>query len=240
MDYTIGYLKEHSNLPGPRGNLSLLYEFAAAGDEALALACLAEIDGQTRDSPEEFAGMCGIVAYAAAHRSDRRAVVDFLRPYASHSSWRIREAVAMAIQEIAVGALAETLDCLAPLAAGNPFERRAVVAGLCEPKLLRDPAANAAILELLARITAGLDRDGRLDESETALRKALAYGWSVVVAHEPAAGKAAFAALLRLRGKHVRWIMRENLKKNRLAVLDREWVADMERRLAEGPSAPPQ
>ncbi|GAP16680.1 hypothetical protein [Levilinea saccharolytica] len=230
--YTIDYLLTHSNLPGPRGNLELLYAFAKSADEGLVEQCLAYITEDVSNSPEEFVGMCGVLGYAVLHREDIRGVIRFLRPYAAHASWRIREAAAMGIQEISVGRVAQTLAGLAEMAAGNEYEQRAVVAGLCEPKLLTDPACNRQILRLLTEITQGLAPEGKLSPAGEALRKALGYGWSVVMAASPADGKAAFEGLLDLPGKHVRWVIRENLKKNRLMRMDADWVGEMQQRLA--------
>lgn len=98
--YTIEYLLTNSNLPGPRGNLELLYLFAKAAEETTINQCLSYITADVENSPEEFVGMCGIVGYAVCHKAANQATIDFLQPYAAHSSWRIREAVAMGIQEI--------------------------------------------------------------------------------------------------------------------------------------------
>lgn len=228
--YTIDYLLTHSNLPGPRGNLELLYAFAKSADADLAEQCLVYASEEVSNSPEEFVGMCGVLGYAVLHRDEIHEVVRFLRPYAAHASWRIREAVAMGIQEISVGRVEQTLVGLAEMAVGNDYEKRAVVAGLCEPKMLTDPACNRQILRLLTAITQGMEPEGKLLPGGEALRKALGYGWSVVVAASPQDGKAAFEGLLALPGKHVRWVLRENLKKNRLIKMDANWVAEMQRR----------
>jgi len=228
--YTIDYLLTHSNLPGPRGNLELLYAFAKNADAELVRQCLAYLTEEVSNSPEEFVGMCGVLGYAVLHRDDIRDVLGFLQPYAAHASWRIREAAAMGIQEISVGRVEQTLAGLADMAAGNDYEKRAVVAGLCEPKQLTDPACNRQILRLLTAITQGMEPEGKLLPAGEALRKALGYGWSVVVAASPQDGKAAFEGLLALPGKHVRWVLRENLKKNRLIKMDANWVAEMQRR----------
>ncbi len=58
-----------------------------------------------------------------------------------------------------------------------------------------------------------------------ALRKGLAYCWSVAVAAYPEAGKPAMEKWLANEDKDVRWIMRENLKKNRLVRMDAGWVS---------------
>jgi hypothetical protein len=260
--YSIAYLKEHSGLPGPRGNLELLYAFAGeaassvahgwpgvAAWTALVDECLSAIKTDTANSPEEFVGMCGVLAralcIAKAGSGAVAPAIDFLRPYASHASWRIREAVAMGIQEVPTGGLSDTIEALRPWVGGNAYELRAVVAGLCEPKLLKDAATNREVLALLDSITGTLDHDRKLSDGENSLRKALGYGWSVVVAAcisagatdtvttphtsatNPGDGKEAFEKLLSRRGKHIAWIVRENLKKNRLVKADPDWVERM-------------
>jgi len=57
------------------------------------------------------------------------------------------------------------------------------------------------------------------------LKKGLGYCWSVAVAALPDEGKALFSAWLDTTDKDIRWILRENLKKNRLLTLDPEWVS---------------
>ena len=230
-EFTIDYLMANSHLPGPRGNLELLYEFAKGATKEMTDKCLAYIKLDTANSPEEFVGMCGVLGYAVSHREDNAGTIAFLAQYATHSSWRIREAVAMGIQEISVGNLDETLGNIGPLAKGNSLEMRAVVAGLCEPKLLKDKKIDRKILALLGSITKTLDHDEKLDNGDDSLRKALGYGWSVVVAASPEDGKKEFEKLFALSGKHVRWIIRENLKKNRLIKMDGEWVAGCAKRL---------
>ena len=220
-------LLAESGLPGPRGNLALLYEFAASCSPKEAEACLKYIKADTGNSPEEFVGMCGVLGWAVANRADLDAVFAHLTRYASHASWRIREAVAMAIQEVGVEDLAPVLTRLAAFAKGNPLEMRAVVAGLCEPKLLTEERTNIEILGVLGRITDSLRHGRKLSDDELSLRKALGYGWSVVVWKTPGPGKQAFEALLRDENKNLRWIARENLKKDRLRKMDAAWVEEM-------------
>lgn len=229
--FTIEYLMENSHLPGPRGNLELLYEFAKNADEKTIDKCLGFIKPDTANSPEEFVGMCGVLGHAVAYRNDNEETLAFLAKYASHASWRIREAVAMGIQEISVGNLEATIANIGTLASGNRLEQRAVVAGLCEPKLLKDKKLDRKVLATILSITKTLAHDEKISEAEDSLRKALGYGWSVVIAATPDDGKKEFEKLFDLRGKHVRWIIRENLKKNRLAKMDAEWVAACGKRL---------
>ncbi len=107
-----------------------------------------------------------------------------------------------------------------------------MVAGLCEPKLLLDETNNGRILTILTTLTHHLNHDRKLDPAEESLRKALGYGWSVVIVATPERGQRTFEALLALPGKHVQWIVRENLKKNRLLRLNAAWVTDCQQRLS--------
>jgi predicted NAD/FAD-dependent oxidoreductase len=57
-----------------------------------------------------------------------------------------------------------------------------------------------------------------------ALRKGLAYCWSVALVANPESGKQMMEKWLEDSDKDIRWIMRENLKKNRLIRMDFAWV----------------
>ena len=229
--YTVNYLKEHSNLPGPRGNLELLYSFAKVATELEINDCLKYIQRDTKNSPEEFVGMCGIVGFAVYNQDKNEFVLEYIRKFASHSSWRIREAVAMAIQEISANNMKETLENIVTMKNGNCYEKRAVVAGLCEPKLLKDEKIATKVLDILKEITEVFNHNNKLKDEEDSLRKALAYGWSVAIVHAPEKGKQAFEQLFSNNGKHIKWIIKENLKKNRLIRMDYQWVTDMKNRL---------
>ena len=224
---TIDYLLENSKLPGPRGNLELLYSFSQEADRATSQKCLAYIKEDTANSPEEFVGMCGIVSYAVLNKDNVEETIKYLSKYASHGSWRIREAVAIGIQEIAEKKMELVLKSLEPWARGNALEKRAVVAALCEPKLLSDQKVNQQILKILETITQCFASLDKLTEEEKILRKSLGYGWSVLIVALPEAGKKSFQAYLKNKNKHINWIVKENLKKNRLLKMDKEWVDSM-------------
>jgi hypothetical protein len=220
----IRFLLEYSNLPGPRGNLPLLYEFSKNADENEIKKCIEFINPDVRNSPEEFVGMCGILSYSLSYQNDHKKVISFLKKYASHGSWRIRESVAISIQEISEGILEELIIELRNSLQANDFEKRAIVAGLCEPKLLKNKKINLEILNILIESTKSLAHDQKLDEGSTSLRKALGYGWSVVIINIPAEGKQTFEKMFDLNGKHIKWILKENLKKKRLMRMDSKWV----------------
>jgi hypothetical protein len=92
-----------------------------------------------------------------------------------------------------------------------PRAKCAAVAGLCEPRLLREPADTARAVELCSRIThslAALPADERRSNDMRALRKALGYCWSVAVAANPPNGLAGFLALSQSSDPDVVWIVR--------------------------------
>jgi hypothetical protein len=189
--------------------------------------CLGRIQPGTANGPEEFVGMCGIVGHAVANRADVAGVLAHLRPYASHASWRIREALAIGIQEMFDLNHRLDLDDLSSWVDGSSLEQRAVLAALCEPKLLRDGRTNIAVLDILRKITARFDGQVKIPEDRKVLRQALGYGWSVAIAAQPKEGRKLFESFIKTRNKHIAWILRENLKKNRLTRMDPKWVAGM-------------
>jgi hypothetical protein len=203
------YLIAESRLPGPRANLELAHAAALEGDPAQ----LTEL----RRSDHEFAVMCGVMG-----------LDDFaeLRRWANDPRWRVREAVAMAVQRIGGAAAVEHMRAWAN---GTRLEQRAAVAALCEPPLLADESVARAALEVLDAVTASLAEDRGDPEGEKALRKALAYGWSVAVVALPDPGRALMERWIADGDAGTRRIMRENLRKARLARADGEWV---ERQLA--------
>lgn len=174
--------------------------------------------------------MCGIVGYAVRNKNNNELVIETIRKYASHKSWRIREAVAMGIQEISEENMQATLKNISKMQVGNFYEKRAIVTGLCEPKLLKDIKVANTVISILKEITETFNHN-KLADDEESLRKALAYGWSVAIVHAPVIWKKAFEKLLERESKHIKWTIKENLKKNRLIKMDTDWGKKMEKRL---------
>lgn len=227
------FLAEHSNLPGPRGNLELADALAAAveamarGDAGRMWLLAVDMASETAaaapvNDPREFVAFCGVRALASVAAVDasrlREALVR-LRAAANDERWRLREAVAMALQrllavhdEAALAALGEWVQT------GNCLEWRAVAAALADPPLLkrRDLAERALALhrDILARVAVVADRRAA---DFRALRQGLGYSLSVVVAAVPDAGFALLRQLAASSDGDVKWIVAENLKKSRLA-----------------------
>jgi hypothetical protein len=212
VDDLAAYLAEHSGLPGPRGNL----ELAQAAAEELDHATL---EGLAR-SDDEFEAFCGVVGLGRAIAEGRRDLLPRLRAHAGDARWRVREAVAMALQRWGDADLAAMLDEAATWASGSRYEQRAAAAGLCEPRLLRDRAAVRRVLDVLDGITATLPgAPDRREDAYRTLRQALGYCWSVAIAANPADGLPAFARWRAVDDPDVEWVVRENLHKARLRAL---------------------
>jgi hypothetical protein len=56
-------------------------------------------------------------------------------------------------------------------------------------------------------------------------QKGLAYCWSVAAAAHPEKGKKLIEKWVKSKDKDVIWVMKQNLKKNRLIKMDKEWVS---------------
>jgi hypothetical protein len=232
------FLLRESGLPGPRGNIELAQAVATTGT-------LEQFQGLLQNGPDqapfgtsrEFLAVCGVVGLGAVAAQGDRGVLPLIRSWANDPRWRVREGVAMALQRLGDADFAVLLRTLTPWCDGSPLERRAVVAGLSEPRLLRRKEdASAALLLVEKVLRSVIQEDDRRSSDFLALRKGLGYGWSVMVAALPEKGKPATERWLDCRDPDVRWILKENLEKNRLLRMDPVWVQRMRRRLAAGPA----
>ncbi|MFZ5912116.1 MAG: hypothetical protein ACOYYU_19085 [Chloroflexota bacterium] len=225
LDDWDAYLRAESGLPGPRGNLELAQVVADLGDRARFEHFLAFDPARAPvNTPDGFLAFCGVVGLGKLIAAGQADLWPRLRGYACDPRWRIREAVAMALQRIGQADMGTLLDKMEAWSAGNWLEMRAAAAGLAEPALLREERHILRALEILERITAAVEAAQQRDEDFKILRQGLGYCWSVVVAALPAQGKQMMERWLFSPDKDVRWIMKENLKKNRLARLDKAWV----------------
>jgi hypothetical protein len=220
------FLLSESGLPGPRGNLELAQAVADVGNEALFRRLLTFDPTQApTNSPYEFLAFCGVVGLGKLLSQGQDEVLPLLRQYAADPRWRIREAVAMALQRWAEKDMDALIQAMNAWSAGNLLEQRAAAAALCEPKLLVEEKQIVAVLQILDEITASILRlEQRKSAEFQALKKGLAYCWSVAVAAGPKAGQPLMEKWLTSDDKDIRWIMKENLQKNRLVRIDSAWV----------------
>lgn len=231
-DKLLDYLAAKGNLPGPRGNLELaaafantLAEHSGAATGNLWLLCLK----MTAISPEEapvntpdefipFCGTVGIGSIAATHSHYFEEALSGLRKLANDQRWRMREGVAMGLQRLAASnAKAVLNDFNNWISNGSLLELRAVAAAVAEPPLLKDEAVAKEALLLNQQIIQKLiESDDRKSENFRVLRKALGYTLSVVIVPLPVEGFEFLRQLTKIGDADVNWIIRENLKKNRL------------------------
>ncbi len=222
LDNWDSYLLKESGLPGPRGNIELAQVVADEGDLNLFQRYAAyTADLAPVNSPYEFLAFCGVVGLGRLLAGGNADLLKVLRIHASDPRWRVREAVAMALQRFGDVNMDQLIAAMRGWSKGTPLEQRAVAAALCEPRLLGQAKHAKAVLQILDRITASLARvKNRRGEDFLALRKGLGYCWSVAVAALPDEGKALMEKWLNTADKDIQWIMRENLKKTRLARMD--------------------
>lgn len=222
-----GFLMAESGLPGPRANLELLQAVADEGSAERFARYLANDAGPAApNTPQEYLLLCGVIGQGKLLAEGDHGALDRLRAHASDPRWRVREVVAMALQRTGDRDMAALLQDMEAWSQGSVLEQRAAAAALCEPRLLKERSHAERTLQLLDQITESLSRQtDRKGEGFQALRKGLAYCWSVAVAAAPDAGKRAMERWLRDSNPDLRWIMKENLRKNRLERMDAAWVA---------------
>lgn len=230
LDDWVPFLKKNSGLPGPRGNLELAHAVAEEGSKKQFehfLSFHAE-----ENTPEVFLVFCGLVGLGKLAASQPK-LFDELRSYASDPRWRIREAVAMGLQLAGDQDMDLLLREMQEWSKGNWYEKRAAAATLAEPRLLKQPKHTKQVLQILNEITNSMEEaNGTKDEPFKVVRQGMGYCWSVAVAALPEAGKPIMEKWLRSPDNDIRWVMKENLKKNRLIKMDANWVKACNRKLA--------
>ena len=228
-DNWIAYLKENSGLPGKRANLELLMIVVDLGDEEFFKSCLKYHDKIAPTNTQgEFIAMCGVTGLGKLITNGKPEYLKLLREYASDTRWRVREGVAFGLQIIGEKNFDKLIPGIREWINGNDYEKRAVMAGLCEPKLLRENNNSEIVLEILVEIIESVKNiSERKRESFRVLKKGLGYGLSVAIVSNPEKGKAIFEKLKNISDKDIAWILNENLKKKRLEKIDKDWTDKM-------------
>jgi len=220
------YLRRESGLPGQRANLELAQVVADEGDEARFehLRSYSPEKALT-NTPGEFLAFCGVLGLGKLTAEGRTELLEVLKRYADDPRWRVREAVAMALQRFGDADIGALLREMEGWVGGSYLERRAAAAALCEPRLLADQGVKVRVLHILDDITRSIEASNdRKDPDFKVLRQGLGYCWSVAVAASPKEGMRWMERWLHSSDPDVSWIMRENLKKKRLERLDPVWV----------------
>lgn len=242
------YLVANSNLPGPRANLELAHAFGdvvggLSGPDARRIwrLCLGYCKIPEKEapsnSPREFLPFCGAIGLGSlgcAVPALYRDSIAELRTLAHDGRWRTREAVATALQRM-MARSPGLMEALGDWVADEDWLlMRAVAAGVAEPPLLRDPALASTALGLHRRILARLVLATARDSPEfKTLRQALGFTLSVVAAALGDEGVGYLRELATSKDADVLWVVRENLKKDRMRRRHPKEVEAIERLLSE-------
>lgn len=223
------YLRERSNLPGPRANLELADQFgrvfdgrAVSGEEWAFLTELSQ-DASPANDPGEILPFCAVHAFAVSFPSQeegrRKEVLGHVLDAMRDGRWRMREAAAAACGILGLKE-PETLLAWLEEISDDPdlLVKRGIVAGLADPQLLKDESIAKRAIVFCDRIlseTASLGPEAYRTEAFRVLRQGLNYAPSVLAAARPLEG---FDMLRRYAAgnRQIRAIIKENVKKNRL------------------------
>lgn len=227
------HLTAHSNLPGPRGNLTLAHAFADCFEnKTVSRELLDMLIGWVHISSEEapandsreYLPFCGILAlgahYVYACDGTKAAIMDQFKTAMNDTRWRMREGAAMGFQRIAEKDFGPIRDCFTAWYPDSTFlEKRAFIAALAHSPILGDREIARYSLHISADIlddVMAVEKQRRRSEEFTALSKGLQYALSVFTAALPAEG---FSLLKRYAGEddpQIRKIIRSNIGKSRL------------------------
>jgi hypothetical protein len=226
------YLVANSNLPGPRANLELakafsdlVEDFSKNQSENLwqlnsEFIKISADEAPTND-PAVFVAFCGangIGAVGAADSQYFEPALSTLKILANDSRWRMREAVCFGLQRMLAQNSLETLKELESwLIDGTLLELRAVAVAVAEPVFMKNSQFASTALNFHQQI---FDRvliiDDRKSENFRILRKALGFTLGVVICGVPEPGFELMQNLVKSNDADLLWIVKENLKKNRL------------------------
>ena len=220
------YLMQESGLPGPRVNIKLVQAVAEVGTKERFLSLLSYTSEKAPiNTPEEFLAFCGTLGLGKLIEGGEEEYLERLRLLASDPRWRTREAVAMALQLYGEKNMDNLIKEMEQWTKGSNYEKRAVAAALCEPRLLKQKEQVSKVLIILDEITDSImqTRD-RKDEGFKALKKGMGYCWSVAIVAYPDKGKKMFEKWGYSTDKEINWIIKENLRKKRLDKMDKKWT----------------
>ncbi|MHB8841214.1 MAG: hypothetical protein ACYC56_05410 [Candidatus Aquicultor sp.] len=227
------YLCANSNLPGPRGNLTLAFKFAdyfekeSIGKDVLGLLITwvdISPDEAPTNNPREYLTFCGILAlgahYCYADETTKSLIMDRLKRAMSDTRWRTREGAAMGFQRIAEKDFNSIKNYFSMWYKGsNNFEKRALIAALAHPPILKDKEIARFSLKISEDILNDIlssDKASRRSEDFTVLSKGLQYALSVFVAHLPEEGFAFLKKWAQAPDPDIKKIIKANLGKSRL------------------------
>ena len=211
------FLEKESKLPGPAANLNLLRQFIIDATAEQTALCLSVLDKKPDpNSPATFVASCGVAASANP---------EIFKKAANSDNWRIRESAVLGLQNLGLKDLDSLYSIFDSWENANLLEKRCIAATLCEPALIKTGEKAEKILGVLNEYMEIIEMEKNVKSDEyKVFKKSMGYCISVAVAANPEKGKEFFEAWMRSPNSEVRWILSENLKKDRLRKMDSEWV----------------
>jgi hypothetical protein len=213
----LSVLEKESKLPGPSANLSLLRQFIKEATPEQAALCLSIFDKKPdANSPATFVAMCGVAACGNP---------EIFRKAANSDNWRLREAAVFGLQNLGLNNVDSLYAVFESWENANLLEKRCIAATLCEPALIKTEEMAAKILGVLNEYMEIIELEKNTKSEEyRVFKKAMGYCISVVIAANPEKGKEFFEEWMRSPSLEIRWVLSENLKKDRLRKMDSNWV----------------
>lgn len=176
------------------------------------------------NDPSEMLPFCAALAagtqYSYADEGRKAQIREILLAAMNDERWRMREGAAMGYQRMAekdFAAAREIFDSVCP--ASNFLEKRAIIAALAHPPILKDRDVALYSLKVSEGIMdgiAGLSSDELKSEPFKVLSKGLEYALSVFVAYAPEEGFDMLRRFAAVPHKDIKRIIKSNLGKARI------------------------
>lgn len=223
----------NSNLPGPRGNLTLAYKFAQCFETEHLSQELSDLlfkwagissEEAPANTPEEYLPFCAILAlgshYVFTGEDKKSRIMNQMREAMNDKRWRTREGAAIGLQLIAEKDIEPVKRYITSwYESSSLLEKRAFLAALAHPPILKEKETtrfslrvSEAILEDLLKVR---EETWRTEEFSI-LSKGLQYCLSVFAAELPEEGFELLKKYARSKNKQMVKIIRANLGKTRL------------------------
>lgn len=229
------YLKQNSNLPGPRANLSLascLTDFLLHVEDNLIdyylniviSWCNIPAQKAPTNTPEEYLPFCGFQSLGAlffrVQKPMQDQILSLLKKGMNDERWRIKESVAIAFQFIGekdFTILKENFSRWLPNS--NFSEKRAIIASLAHPPLLKDSYNANYSLTVSDTIMSSVLRATNIEkktEGFKVLVKGLSYALSLFVSSSPNDGFLLLDKFANTKDQIILKIILSNLNKSRI------------------------
>lgn len=219
------YLIRNSNLPGPRGNLELMFALSEVYEDTDTLLRWSKISEEEADtySARSFLPVCSAVCLGRIYtKGKKKEYIDILKAMSNDGRWRVREGAVFGFQIIGesdFNYLTEIFNNW--MKKSNNLEKRAMLAALAHPRFLNKENA-----EYCFGIADSILSDLNIDDHFNVLKKGLNFTISVFTAANHQSG---FQFMEKWIGKVnvIDRIIRENLKKNRVKRIDDRRVEEL-------------